>query len=168
VPDHLKSDPELWSGCVSGAFQEEYFLRVFEEAKFHGINIEEMRSAPFQTVEGIEFRSITIRAYKGKEGPCIERNQAVIYRGPWKQVLDDLPRGSRVAVCDKTYHLYSKPPYQDQFILIPPREEIPVEKAGVFDCSRSALRHPRETKGTEYRATQLSSSVCGPGSGCCP
>ncbi|MBI2986526.1 MAG: methyltransferase domain-containing protein [Deltaproteobacteria bacterium] len=172
APEHLKNNPELWSGCVSGAFQEEAFLRAFEEAKFYGIHIEEMRSEPYRTVEGIEFRSVTITAYKGKEGPCIERNQAVIYRGPWKQVVDDdrhiLPRGVRVAVCDKTYQIYSKPPYKDQFILIPPREEVPPEKAGIFDCSRDAKRHPRETKGTDYKVTQGSSDVCGPGNGCCP
>ncbi len=171
VPDHLKRDPELWSGCVSGAFQEEALLRAFDEAKFYGIHVEEMRAEPYQTIEGIEFRSITLTAYKGKEGPCIERNQAVIYRGPWKQVMDDdnhvLHRGVRVAVCDKTYQLYSKLPYQDQFIFIPPREEIPLEQAGVFDCARTERRHPRETKGMDYKATEVSSNLCGPGTGCC-
>jgi len=172
VPDHLKGDPELWSGCVSGALQEEALLRAFEEAKFYGIHIEEMRAEPYQTIEGIEFRSITITAYKGKEGPCIERKQAVIYRGPWKQVVDDdnhvLPRGARIAVCDKTYQLYSKPPYRDQCILIPPREEIALERAGVFDCSRERKRHPRETKGMDYTLTQASPRGCGSGSACCP
>ncbi len=172
VPEHLGKDPELWSGCVSGAFQEEEFLRAFEETKFYGIHIEEMRSEPYRTIEGIEFRSITITAYKGKEGPCIEHSQAVVYRGPWKQVVDDdshvLPRGVRIAVCDKTYQIYSKPPYKDQFILIPPREEAPLDKAGVFDCSRDHKRHPRETKGMDYRVTETSSNVCGPGSACCP
>ena len=171
VPDHLKNDPKLWGGCVSGAFQEEELLRAFEEAKFHGIRIEEMGSEPYQIIEGIEFRAMTITAYKGKEGPCIERNQAVIYRGPWKQVIDDdnhvLPRGARIAVCDKTYHLYSTPPYQDQFILIPPREEIPLGQAGSFDCARTARRHPRETKGLEYAVTQTLSSPCGPSTACC-
>lgn len=172
VPDHLQHDPELWSGCVSGAFQEEELLRAFEEAGFYGIRIEEMRAEPYQTIEGIEFRSITLTAYKGKEGPCIERNQAVIYRGPWKQVVDDdnhvLPRGARVAVCDKTYRLYSKPPYQDQFLLIPPREEISPEKAGVFDCAHTERRDPRETKGMDYKATETSPNLCGPGTACCP
>jgi ubiquinone/menaquinone biosynthesis C-methylase UbiE len=172
VPDHLKNDPKLWSGCISGAFQEEEFLRAFEEAKFYGVRIEDLRSEPYQTIEGIEFRSITITAHKGKEGPCIERNQAVIYRGPWKQVVDDdnhvLPRGVRIAVCDKTYQIYSKPPYQDQYICIPPREEVPLEKAGVFDCSRDHRRHPRETKGMDYTVTETSSGICGPGSTCCP
>ena len=172
VPEHLAKDPDLWSACVSGAFQEEDFLRAFEAAKFYGIQIEEFRSEAYQTVEGIEFRAVTVTAYKGKEGPCIERNQAVIYRGPWKQVVDDdghtLPRGARVAVCDKTYRLYSRPPYQDQFILVPPREQVAVEKAGVFDCSRDHKRHPRETKGAEYKVTNASTGVCGPGSTCCP
>ncbi len=172
VPVSMSNDPVLWSGCVSGAFQEEEFLGAFEQAGFYGIRIEEMGVVPYQTVEGIEFRSITLTAYKGKEGPCIERNQAVIYRGPWKQVVDDdnhvLPRGVRIAVCDKTYEIFSKSPYQDQFTLIPPREEIPLEKAGVFDCSHDNRRHPHETKGMDYKVTQTSPNACGPGSNCCP
>jgi SAM-dependent methyltransferase len=171
VPEHLTQDPDLWSACVSGAFQEEAFLRAFEEAKFHGIEIEDFSSEPYQTVEGIEFRAITVTACKGKEGPCIERNQAVIYRGPWKHVVDDdghtLARGVRIAVCDKTFKLYSQPPYQGQFVMVPPREEVPLEKAGVFDCSRDHKRDPRETKGLEYNVTQLSGKVCGPDSNCC-
>jgi SAM-dependent methyltransferase len=172
VPEHLAKDADLWSACVSGAFQEEEFLSAFEEAGFYGIRIEEFGAEPYQTVEGIEFRAVTVTAYKGKEGPCIERNQAVIYRGPWKQVMDDdghtLERGARMAVCEKTFEIYSKPPYKDQFILVPPREEIPKDKAGVFDCSRDHRRHPRETKGMEYRATRISERVCGPDSNCCP
>jgi SAM-dependent methyltransferase len=172
VPERLANDPDLWSACVSGAFQEEEFLRAFEQAGFHGIQIEELAGEAYQTVEGIEFRAATVTAYKGKEGPCIERNHAVIYRGPWKQVLDDdghtLERGARMAVCDKTFKLYSRPPYAGQFILLPPREEVATERAGVFDCSRDHRRHPRETKGLEYKVTKLSGSVCGPGSNCCP
>ena len=26
VPEHLKNDSKLWSGCISGAFQEEEFF----------------------------------------------------------------------------------------------------------------------------------------------
>ena len=172
VPDHLARDPNLWSACVSGAFQEEEFLRAFEEAKFHGVQIEDFNSKPYQTVEGIEFRAITVTAYKGKEGPCIERNQAVIYRGPWKQVVDDdghtLERGVRMAVCDKTFGLYSRAPYSGQFILVPPRDEVAMDNAGLFDCARDHKRHPRETKGVDFKITQLSGGACGPNSNCCP
>ena len=172
VPKHLAGDPNLWSACVSGAFQEEDFLRTFEEANFYGIEIEELHSEAYQIVEGIEFRAITVTAYKGKEGPCIERNQAVIYRGPWKQVIDDdghtLERGARMALCEKTFDIYSKPPYQNQFILVPPREEVAAENASEFDCSRDHKRSPRETKGLEFKVTKLSGSICGPDSNCCP
>ena len=172
VPEHLVNDANLWSACVAGAFQEEEFLKAFEDAKFHGIQIEELRSEAYQTVEGIEFRAVTVTAYKGKEGPCIERNQAVIYRGPWKQVVDDdghtLERGARMAVCDKTFKLYSQAPYAGQFILVPPRQEVKLNDAGIFDCSRDHRRHPRETKGLEYKVTKISASGCGPDSNCCP
>lgn len=172
VPDHLAEDANLWSACVSGAFQEEEFLRAFEEAKFHGVKIEDFQAVPYQTVEGIEFRAVTVTAYKGKEGPCIERNQAVIYRGPWKRVVDDdghtIERGARMAVCDKTFKLYSQPPYAGQFIAVSPHEEVALERAGAFDCARDHKRHPRETKGVEFKVTQLAGGVCGPGSNCCP
>ena len=172
VPEHLANDPDLWSACVSGSFQEEALLHAFEEAKFHGIQIEELRGEAYQTVEGIEFRAITVTAYKGKEGPCIERNHAVVYRGPWKQVMDDdghtLERGARMAVCDKTFKLYSQAPYAGQFILVPPREEVAWDQAGVFDCSRDRKRHPRETKGMEYKVTKISGAACGPDANCCP
>jgi ubiquinone/menaquinone biosynthesis C-methylase UbiE len=172
VPEHLAQDSDLWSACVSGAFQEEDFLRAFAAAKFHGIQIEELRSEAYQTVEGIEFRAITVTAYKGKEGPCIERNHAVIYRGPWKQVVDDdghtLERGARMAVCDKTFKLYSRAPYAGQFILVPPRQDVALENAAAFDCSRDHKRHPRETKGMDYNVTKISGSLCGPDSNCCP
>ena len=89
VPQRLQADPELWSGCVSGAFREDLFLEALEQAGFYGIEILRRGSEPWQVIEGIEFRSVTIQAFKGKEGPCIERLQAVIYKGPWRSVTDD-------------------------------------------------------------------------------
>lgn len=168
VPEHLQNDPELWSGCISGALTEEGFLQAFSDAGFYGIQILNRDRAPWQTVEGIEFRSVTIEAFKGKQGPCVERNQAVIYRGPFKEVLDDdnhrMERGGRYAVCDKTYNLYSKAPYRDSFEFIEPLKEITVAEAKPFDCSRTARRHPKETKGQDYRLTTEASSCCDGGS----
>src|SRR5216110_2325312 len=89
VPEELQNDPELWSGCISGALTEEGFLAAFEESGFYGIQILKRDVRPWRMVEGIEFRSVTIEAFKGKQGECFERNQAVIYRGPFKEVLDD-------------------------------------------------------------------------------
>ncbi len=171
VPEALKQNAELWSGCISGAFREDRFLEALEEAKFYGISVDRWESKPFRTIEGIEFRSVTVVAYKGKEGPCLERNQAVIYKGPWKKVYDDdghaLERGRRMAVCAKTFKIYSRAPYHDEFVFVEPYQEIPLEAAKAFDCRGRTYRHPRETKGMDYRVTETSGEArCGP-EGCC-
>src|SRR6266480_1489724 len=80
VPEELQNDPELWSGCISGALTEGKFVAAFEDAGFYGIRILKRDAEPWRTVQGIEFRSVTVEAFKGKQGECCERNQAVIYR----------------------------------------------------------------------------------------
>jgi SAM-dependent methyltransferase len=64
VPDSLKADPDLWSGCVSGAMTEAGMLEAFAEAGFHGIRILERAHRPWRTVKGIDFRSMTVEAFK--------------------------------------------------------------------------------------------------------
>ena len=119
VPDAMRQDAELWSGCISGALTEEGLLQAFEAAGFYGIELVKYETQPWQTVQGIEFRSVTVQAYKGKQGPCFERNQTVVYQGPFKSVLDDdghrFDRGVRMAVCDKTFKLLQSGPYAGQF-----------------------------------------------------
>jgi arsenite methyltransferase len=170
VPEHLQNDPELWSGCISGALTEEGFLAAFTEAGFYGVQILNRDDSPWQTVEGIEFRSVTVEAFKGKQGPCVERNQAVIYKGPFKEVLDDdnhrMERGRRYAVCDKTYNIYRKAPYSASFEFVEPLTPIPVEEGKPFDCTRTSLRHPKETKGQDYNLTTDASQCCD-GGACC-
>ncbi len=39
VPQHLKDNDELWSGCISGAFREDKFLEVFADADFYGVEL---------------------------------------------------------------------------------------------------------------------------------
>jgi arsenite methyltransferase len=170
----ILNDPELWSGCIAGAFREDRFLEMFEQAGFHGIEILVRQEQPWQVFDGIEFRSMTVRAFKGKAGPCWERNQSVVYKGPWKAVQDDdghtLYRGQRMAVCDKNFNIYTNPdsPYAQEILPILPQEEIPLEEAQPFDCSRTVTRHPRETKGLEYRVTiKNDNSACCDWEGCC-
>lgn len=171
VPERLRGDPDLWAGCISGAYQERAFLSAFEEAGFYGIRVDKRDPAPWRTVEGIEFRSVTVTAYKGKEGPCLERRQAVVYKGPWREVRDDdghlLERGVPTAVCDKTFRIYTSEPYGDDVYPVPPRTEVPLEEAAPFDCARERARDPRETKGADYRATTEATAACCPGDGGC-
>lgn len=166
VPAHLRADPTLWSGCISGAMREDAFLAAFEAAGFHGIQILERQAEPWQTVEGIEFRSLTVAAWKGKEGPCWDHRQAVIYRGPWRRVEDDdghvLIRGQRMAVCEKTFKLLNTAPYAEQILPVEPRVPVSAAEARPFDCAHSALRSPQESKGEGYAET-----VAGCAPGCC-
>src|SRR6266536_1548248 len=170
VPEPLQNDPALWSGCISGALTEEEFLQSFVRAGFYGIQILKRDEQPWQTVEGIEFRSVTVAAYKGRQGPCLERDQAVIYLGPFKEVLDDdghrLERGRRYAVCDKTYQLLKKSPYRDAFEFIDPLQAVPLETAAPFDCDAMRRRDPRETKGQDYQATSAGGQCCDAGNSC--
>ena len=171
VPQELQADPELWSGCISGALTEEGFLAAFEQAGFYGIQILKRDEPPWRTVRGIEFRSLTVEAFKGKQGECFERNQAVVYCGPFKEVLDDdqhhLVRGRRHAVCDKTFQLYKKAPYRGHFDFIEPLTPVPIEEAKPFDCARDAVRQAGETKGHGYDATTAQSGCCDSGGGGC-
>jgi len=171
---NILDDPELWSGCIAGAFREDMFLKMFEDAGFYGVEILKREETPWQVIDGVEFRSMTVRAYKGKEGDCWERKQSVVYKGPWKQVQDDdghiYCRGERMAVCDKTYQILTNPnsPYKKEIIPIEPYENIPLDQAEVFVCKSKAIRHARESKGSEYNLTETSSNAdcCSPGE-CC-
>ncbi|NNC37295.1 MAG: methyltransferase domain-containing protein [Acidimicrobiales bacterium] len=149
-PEELKKDARLWSGCISGALTEEGFGEALEEAGFHGVVLDKFEMDPWQIVDGIEYRSATYLAYKGKQGECLEKNQAVIYKGPWRSIQDDdghvFRRGERAAVCEKTFNLLKKEPYADMFIHIEPaiaiteRIEWPTADCGV------RRRDPLETK----------------------
>ena len=70
IPLELQEDPALWSGCISGAYREDRFLRAFERTGFHDIEIVKRDAEPWKTVRGIEFRSLTVRAFKGEQGSC--------------------------------------------------------------------------------------------------
>jgi arsenite methyltransferase len=169
----ILNDPDLWSGCIAGAFREDLFLKMFENAGFYGVEILKREETPWQVIDGVEFRSMTVRAYKGKEGICLERKQSVVYKGPWKQVVDDdghvFYRGARMAVCDKTYNIMTSccSPYSGDVIGIEPHEQIALEDAAEFNCKTKAVRHARETKGKEYNLTETSSDDCCSPGDCC-
>jgi len=156
VPDELKADPELWSGCVSGAFQESELLRALETAGFRGIAIDKWEAEPFAVVGGIEFRSVTVTAYKADVGPSRDANHALIYRGPWKTVEDEdgnrFVRGERTAVSAQYFEALGGTPYADEFVPIRPRDAAPEAEQPRFQGV--GPRGPRETKGGGCCATR--------------
>ncbi len=173
VPLEMQNNPELWSGCISGAWREDLFSEEFVQAGFQGVQIDKRQTEAWQTVQGIEFRSITVLAFKPFSDVCLEKNQAVVYRGPFAHVVDDdggtYPRGIPMAVCEKTFQMLSEQGISDHFYHLEPRHPIADDQAQLFDCTEDRPRNPRETKGKQFNLTQISDGNCcgGEDSSCC-
>ncbi|MGC6483999.1 MAG: methyltransferase domain-containing protein [Synechococcus sp.] len=60
VPLALQQDPELWSGCISGAWEEQAFLDDFAALGFEDVAYADRSEQPWKVVEGIEFRAVTL------------------------------------------------------------------------------------------------------------
>ncbi len=67
VPQHLKDDPELWSGCISGAFQKDRFLRAFADVGFVDVGYDKWEEQPWRVVQDLPFHSATVCARKPGE-----------------------------------------------------------------------------------------------------
>ena len=161
VPQHLKDDATLWSGCISGAFQEQEMLQAFLAAGFQAVCYDKWSAEPWQVVDGIEFRAVTLTAIKPESAECLDRGHAVIYRGPFSYVRDDdgheFPRGERMAVCERTFRLLTEGPYREDFIGITPA----AQREAVAWCAPPGSRRPAaETKGGEHSGGRS-------GGGCC-
>jgi arsenite methyltransferase len=118
TPD-IQNDPQLWAGCIAGAFREDRFMEAFEEAGFHGIQLVDRQQLPWRVVAGIEFRSMTVLAYKPMAGTQGPRTERIIYKGPFRQVIDDqghtFLRGKPTSVDRLTYERLATEPYQGMF-----------------------------------------------------
>ena len=60
VPLSLQKDPELWSGCISGAWQEDNFLKDFQSIGFQNVHYVDRSESPWKVIEDIEFRAVTL------------------------------------------------------------------------------------------------------------
>ncbi len=165
VPQHLKDDTTLWSGCISGALQEQEMLDDFIKVGFVAVAYDKWEAEPWQVVEGIEFRSVTITATKPKNEPCLDVGHAVIYRGPYSEVYDDeghvYPRGQRIATCARTFELMTQGVYGEDFIGITPET---LQEAKSWCSSPGTLRLASETKGGKHLAA---SECCTDDTACC-
>ena len=120
IPRSMKNNPELWSGCISGAFGESEFPHVFAATGFHAPCYDKWDASPWQVIEGIEFRSVTLTAVKPAQQSDQCSESSVIYRGPFAEVTDDAgncyQRGQRVPVNSHTHELLTGHAYQGGFI----------------------------------------------------
>lgn len=158
VPQHLKDDARLWSGCISGAYQERQFLQAFIDAGFVHVAYDKWDEKPWQVVEGIEFRSTTVVAVK-PEVDTVDGGHTVIYRGPFAELKDDAgaiyPRGVRVAVTGAVYRTLLAGPGKDGFIFLAPGEGF-AEKSLAADHRRVAA----DNKGVAHRVGGKKQSGC--------
>lgn len=59
-----------------------------------------------------------------------------------------------------------KAPFREHLEFVDPRNQVPLEGAYPFDCSRKTLRHPRASKGHDYHLTTEAKTCCASGD-CC-
>jgi hypothetical protein len=156
VPQHLKDEPHLWSGCISGAVQEHEFVQAFIAAGFAAVRFDKWGAQPWQMmVEGIEFRSVTNTAVKPHDEPCVDKQHAVIFSKAYDDECHIFVRGQRTAVCERSYHLLTGAAYDNRFIGIAPVQEKTPKK--LVPCA-GTLRAASETKGSAHKAD--SGSCC--------
>lgn len=167
--------PSPADGALQGLPLEKEAADLLTDAGFHGIAYLWRSELPWKISGGVEARAFVLQAFKGKQGPCFDHGHAVIYKGPWREVLDDdghrYVRGERAAVCKKTFELLNRAPYQGQFIGLRPYVLIPEEQAPLFDCNTPAVREPAITKGTrsvlDAREKVSAAAADCSGEGCC-
>jgi len=112
IPQSMKEDPELWSGCISGAFGEKEFLDHFAAVGFQGVRYDKWDHVPWKVINDIQFRSATLVATK----PDLTNRVAghAMYAGPYDYVSIDgkiFERGIReqVSAEDKNKLLAADP-----------------------------------------------------------
>jgi ubiquinone/menaquinone biosynthesis C-methylase UbiE len=89
VPLELASDPNLWSGCYSGAMREDRFVSAFAAAGLTATTVIKRDAGPWKTIKGVGFRSVTVTAWKPPL-PNPERLMSrVLYTGPFAAVTAD-------------------------------------------------------------------------------
>lgn len=161
VPQNLQNDSTLWSGCISGAFEEQEFLQAFLDAGFVAVAYDKWDDQPWQVVAGIEFRSVTLLATKPSHNELYDGGEAVLYKGPYKEVFDDLgnryARGQRVAVSHRTFQLIKEGPYAKDFVCMAPAEPCDL---GCFNKPAGTLRPAASTKGGQQSGTGASEACC--------
>lgn len=140
-PEHLKNDATLWSGCISGALTELGFIDALADAGFVGAAFDKFDHAPWQVVEGIEYRSVTVLAYKPSADAAAQKEAVALYAGPWAEVADDegriFRRGERVTVSGMDAAVLRTGAYADMLIVGEPEASEccpPAPKSGGGCC----------------------------------
>ena len=119
VPQYLVHDSAKWGDCLSGALQVQDYIGGMVDAGFHAVH--QMKSMPWQSIDGIHFLSITLTGYKF---PPLTDDTATLYatlRGPFSTATDELGqqyrRGVPQSIDARTAQLLQSPPLQPLFLI---------------------------------------------------
>jgi arsenite methyltransferase len=120
IPESMKQDPDLWSGCISGAFEESEFANAFAAAGFSGVCYDKWDPQPWQVIKDITFRSVTLTAVKPAISQDSRDSHTLMYRGPFAAVVDEngrrFARGSHETVTAGTRQLLLSGAFGNAFI----------------------------------------------------
>lgn len=116
IPQSMKDDAELWSGCISGAFGEKEFLDVFADVGFANVRYDKWDNEPWKVINDIVFRSVTVVASKPLQAGVTAGE--VMYRGSHQGVITDdgdiFERGVRYEVsAEQKAHLLASDDFID-------------------------------------------------------
>jgi hypothetical protein len=97
---------------------------ALSRAGLAGIKIEELDETPAWADGGVELRDLEIVAFQPSAGSGRVRDLAVLYRGPFREVVDSAgriyPRGQRVAVSEQTWNELRRGEFAEQFLFAVP------------------------------------------------
>ena len=119
VPQYLVHDADKWGDCLSGALTVGDYADGMVEAGF--LAIHQVKTIPWQRIDGIQFLSITLTGYKFPPVQPNARNQFATLVGPFSRVVDELGQSYRRGVPQqidaRTEQMLSAPPFQQLFVV---------------------------------------------------
>jgi arsenite methyltransferase len=119
VPQYLVHDTAKWGDCLSGALTISDYVGGMVEAGF--LAIHQVKTIPWQRIDGIQFLSITLTGYKCAPAPAAGRSRFATLLGPFSGAVDELGQSYRRGVPQqidaRTAQMLSAPPFQRLFVL---------------------------------------------------
>jgi arsenite methyltransferase len=119
VPQYLVQDTEKWGDCLSGALTLTGYIAGMVGAGFLGIH--QLKSSPWQVIDGIHFFSVTLTGYKLPAGAAVSDVRYATLRGPFSRVVDELGttylRGIPQPIMPEAVCLLSQAPLVSHFVL---------------------------------------------------
>jgi SAM-dependent methyltransferase len=118
VPQYLVHDTEKWGNCLSGALPVADYIGGMASAGF--LAIHQVKTIPWQRIDGIQFLSVTLTGYK-PSSRLDARDLFATLVGPFSRATDELGqeyrRGVPQLIDARSAELLGAPPFRRLFVL---------------------------------------------------